>query len=103
MLKKALRPIVNATLLNTLAELNISQTTVAYFRPKKLKTSSPKPSYIKQKAMKLMFIILGWEGGINRQLPFFTKSCARVFGLWCTLACSGFCKKNTLLQEFERN
>jgi len=37
MLKKALRPIVNATLLNTLAELNISQTTVAYFRPKKIK------------------------------------------------------------------
>ena len=37
MLKKVVRSIVNATLPNTLAELGISQTTVAYSRPKIIK------------------------------------------------------------------
>ena len=36
-LKKAVRFIVNTTLPNTLAELGISQTTVAYSRPKNIK------------------------------------------------------------------
>lgn len=59
--KEAVRSIVDATFTETLDELNIIQTTVACFRPKKWKTSSQKPNCIKQKAMKLVNIILGTD------------------------------------------
>ena len=59
MLKKVVRSIVNATLPNTLAELGISQTTVAYSRSKNIKDLLSKAKLHQTESKKVSLYYLG--------------------------------------------
>ena len=101
MSKKAVRSIAEATLKDTIYMLGVSQTTVAYYRSKTSKTSSPNLKYTKSKEKRLVFVMRGRLA--HRQSPNFHKtlrSSLPDFAL-CLLA-PDFVKKKHFLRGFER-
>ena len=103
--KKAVRSIVNTTLSNTLAELNISQTTVAYSRPKNIKDLLSKAKLHQAKGKEVSIYYTGGQPN-NWAAPLFFQNhtlASPAFGLRLLAPDFGKKKNLTFLRGSEKN